>query len=184
MRTCMSSSFRCTSSGPPFAPSPHPAPQNPIIGRRENVPVPVPVEILPPDTALAFSAMHELRPGLASCEEFVKQVDEIQRPEGYRLIAVLPEESADAVAVAGFRLGTSLSWGRHLYVDDLSTVSSARRHGFAGHLLEWIRNEANRLGCHEIHLDSGVGPNRHAAHRLYLNAGYVITAHHFVGRNL
>jgi GNAT superfamily N-acetyltransferase len=140
----------------------------------------MPQEIVPPDTALAFTAMRELRTTLTDRDEFAKQVDELQRPEGYRLVGVLPGQGEDAVAVAGFRLATSLSWGRHLYVDDLSTVPSARGQGFARELLAWVHDEADRLGCPEVHLDSGVGPNRYAAHRLYLNSGYVINAHHFI----
>ncbi|MBV9164176.1 MAG: GNAT family N-acetyltransferase [Pseudonocardiales bacterium] len=136
-------------------------------------------EIVPPDTRVAFAAMRELRTSLSNLEEFVEQVDTIQRPAGYRLVGVFPGERVDAVAVAGFRLSTSLSWGRHLYVDDLSTMSSARGQGFASQLLAWVHEEAGRLGCRQVHLDSGVGPDRHAAHRLYLNSGYVISAHHF-----
>jgi len=139
-------------------------------------------EIKPPHTSEAFTAMRELRPAFADCDEFVRQVDDEQRPEGYRLIGVFPDQSPDAAAVAGFRLATSLSWGRHLYVDDVSTVPSARGQGFATQLLTWIHGEAHRLDCREVHLDSGVGPDRYTAHRLYLNVGYVIAAHHFIKR--
>jgi len=79
-------------------------------------------------------------------------------------------------------VNTSLSWGRHVYIDDLSTMASVRRQGFASQLLAWIHNEADRLDCSQVHLDSGVGPYRHSAHRLYLNTGYVIHAHHFIRR--
>jgi GNAT superfamily N-acetyltransferase len=137
-------------------------------------------EIVPPDTGLAFTAMRVMRTGLVDRAAFVEQVDRVQRPEGYRLVGMLPDTAADAVSVAGFRLGTSLSGGRHLYIDDLSTVPAARGQGFAGRLLAWIHGEAGRLGCGEVHLDSGVGPDRYAAHRLYLSSGYVIAAHHFV----
>jgi GNAT superfamily N-acetyltransferase len=92
---------------------------------------------------------------------------------------VAADDGTDAVAIAGFRLSTSLSRGRHVYIDDLSTVPCARRRGFASELLRWIHIEAKRLGCDQVHLDSGVGPSRLAVHRLYLNSGYVISAHHF-----
>jgi GNAT superfamily N-acetyltransferase len=137
-------------------------------------------EIVPPDTALAYPAMKELRVELVDRQSFVSQIDQIQRPEGYRLVGIVPGKGADALSTAGFRLGTSLSWGRHLYIDDLSTVSSARGQGLAGQLLDWIHGEAERLGCAQVHLDSGVAPSRYAAHRVYLNSGYVINAHHFM----
>jgi hypothetical protein len=39
--------------------------------------------------------------------------------------------------------------------------------------------EARRLGCGEFHLDSGVGPDRTDAHRLYFNKRMRISSHHF-----
>ena len=140
------------------------------------------IELVPPNTGQAFEAMKELRLGLSSREEFVQHIDQVQRPTGYRLVAAVPDEGvpvAAVAAVAGFRLGENLAWGRHLYIDDLSTVSAARVQGHARALLEWLRSEAERLGCLQVHLDSGVGANRTAAHRLYLNAGYRISSHHF-----
>ena len=136
-------------------------------------------EIVPPDTALAFPAMRALRPQVGDEAAFVRRVDEVQRPEGYRLVGSFEDAAAPALAVAGFRVGHALSWGRFLYVDDLSTLPEARRRGHARGLLGWLVEEARRLGCEQLHLDSGVGPERADAHRLYLNAGLVITAHHF-----
>ena len=125
--------------------------------------------------------MRPLRPRLAGRDAFVARVDEVQRPEGYRLVAAF-EEADEAVAVAGFRLLHNLAWGtRALYVDDLSTHPDARRRGHAGALLGWLRAEARRLGCDELHLDSGVGPERLDAHRLYFNGGMRIASYHFVG---
>jgi GNAT superfamily N-acetyltransferase len=136
-------------------------------------------EIVAPDTGLAFAAMRELRRELADEAAFVQRVDEVQRPEGYRLVGVFEEGAPDAVAVAGFRVAHSISWGRFLYVDDLSTAAGARRRGHARRLVDWLIEEAERLGCGQVHLDSGVGPDRADAHRLYFNAGLVISAHHF-----
>jgi GNAT superfamily N-acetyltransferase len=137
------------------------------------------VELLPPETGRAFEAMRALRPGIPQRHAFIDVVDEVQRPLGYRLVAAVDGEDGPVLAVAGFRLGENLAWGRHLYVDDLSTLPAARRHGHARRLLDWLHEEAQRLGCGQIHLDSGVGPERLAAHRLYLNAGFRISSHHF-----
>jgi GNAT superfamily N-acetyltransferase len=109
----------------------------------------------------------------------VRRVDDVQRAEGYRLVGAFEDGEADAAAVAGFRVGHLLAWGRFLYVDDLSTRASARRRGHGRALLEWLADEARRLECEQFHLDSGVGPNRFDAHRLYFNVGLGITAHHF-----
>jgi GNAT superfamily N-acetyltransferase len=136
-------------------------------------------ELGPGETALSYRAMRALRTELADRAAFVHAVDERQRPEGYRLVAAFEHGEEDAVAVAGFRIGHNLAWGHHLYVDDLSTLPAARRRGHARALLEWLLAEARRNGCDQLHLDSGVGLDRADAHRLYLNAGLVIAAHHF-----
>ena len=125
-------------------------------------------------TELAFPAMRELRPHLGEVGEFVERVRR-QRAEGYRLVGSFDGDAV--VAVAGFRCGENLYSGRYMYVDDLSTVPSARRQGHASAVLRWLDEEARRLGCREIHLDSGT--HRHDAHRRYLSSGYIIPALHF-----
>ena len=125
--------------------------------------------------------MAALRPHFADEAAFVARVDDVQRAEGYRLIGVF-EDAPHAVAVAGFRVGHMLAWGRFLYVDDLSTLPEARRRGYGMQLLEWLREEAERLGCDQLHLDSGFGPERTDAHRLYFNSGLAATSLHFARR--
>jgi GNAT superfamily N-acetyltransferase len=125
-------------------------------------------------TELAFPAMKELREQLTGAAEFVERVRR-QRAEGYRLAGSF--DAGAVVAVAGFRCGENLALGRKLYVDDLSTLPSARRQGHASALLRWLDEEAARLGCEHIHLDSAT--HRHDAHRRYLSSGYIIPALHF-----
>jgi GNAT superfamily N-acetyltransferase len=121
--------------------------------------------------------MRELRSHYEDEADFVRRVDEVQRPEGYRLVGVF--EKGRCVAVAGFRVIHNLAWGDCLYVDDLSTHPHGRRRGHGRALLEWCAAEAERLGCGQLHLDSGVGPEREDAHRLYFNTGLRITSYHF-----
>jgi GNAT superfamily N-acetyltransferase len=135
-------------------------------------------EILPPETALAFEAMRALRTHHASLDEFVHRVDDEQRSQGYRLVGAFDDDGR-CTAVAGFRVIRNLAWGDCLYIDDLSTLPEARRRGHARALLDWCLEEARRLGCDQLHLDSGVGPEREDAHRLYFNAGLRITSYHF-----
>jgi GNAT superfamily N-acetyltransferase len=134
-------------------------------------------EIGPGDSGLVFRAMHELRTHLDSREEFERLVDQVQRPQGYRLAGSFDAGAEEAVAVAGFRLTDSLSWGRHIYVDDLVTREAHRGRGHGDALMRWLMEEAVRLGCSQLHLDSGV--QRFDAHRFYLAHGMAITAHHF-----
>ncbi|CAN5562197.1 GNAT family N-acetyltransferase [soil metagenome] len=128
------------------------------------------------DTRLAFEAMASLR-GLKSEASFVARVDDVQRPEGYRLVGSFEEGGDACVAVAGFRVAHNLAWGKFLYVDDLSTLEARRGRGHAGALMGWLSAEAERLGCDQLHLDSGT--ERHAAHRFYLGRGMRITSFHF-----
>ncbi|MEV6228232.1 GNAT family N-acetyltransferase [Saccharopolyspora shandongensis] len=127
------------------------------------------------DVAPAYPVLRELRPDLASPEEFRAQAEQ-QRAAGYRLIASL-DGAGEVAAVAGFRAGRSFAWGHYLYVDDLVTLPTARKRGHAKALLDWIDAEARRLGIREIHLDSGT--QRHDAHRRYLGTGFAIPSFHF-----
>ena len=132
-------------------------------------------------TYLAYPASLELRPHLESLDAYVQQVNLDQRAEGYRLVGAFEDHIEDAVAVAGFRTLHTLAWGYCLYVDDLSTRATFRNRGHAGLLMRWLVKEAHRLGCVQVHLDSGV--HRYDAHRLYLNQRMHISSYHFV-RNL
>jgi len=98
---------------------------------------------------------------------------------GYRLIGSFDDDDEQAAGAAGFRVLDYLAWGHALYCDDLSTRESYRGRGHAGALMDWMVEEARRLGCGEFHLDSGVGPDRTTAHRLYFNKGMRISAFHF-----
>ena len=137
-------------------------------------------ELQPAETQLAFEAMRELRPNLTSPEQFVDVVNRLQRPQGYRLVAAFESGEEQAAGVAGFRTGHQIVRGFHLYVDDLSTRAAFRGRGHGGALMDWLEAEARRLGCVEIELDSGVGPDRQTAHRLYMNKRMRISSYHFV----
>ena len=135
-------------------------------------------ELAAGETGLAFEAMRALRAHLADEAEFVRRVDDLQRPQGYRLVAVV-EGDGSVRAVAGFRLLEMLAYGRVLYIDDLSTLPSARRRGYGRALLDWCAGEAQRTDCAALQLDLNVGPEREDAHRLYFNTGMRISSYHF-----
>ncbi|WP_308302016.1 GNAT family N-acetyltransferase [Frankia sp. AgKG'84/4] len=124
-------------------------------------------------TWLAFDPMRQLRPHLTSTG-FVRLVNEVQRPEGYRLVASWDGELARVVSALGFRQVTSLAVGRTLAIDDLTTLLPARGRGHATRLLAWAEREARQLGCEHVNLTAGT--HRHEAHRLALRAGYTISS--------
>jgi GNAT superfamily N-acetyltransferase len=121
--------------------------------------------------------MRALRTHYADEDEFVRRVNEVQRAQGYRMVGAF--EGERCVGVAGFRVIHNLAWNDTLYVDDLSTLPEARGRGYGRALLEWCKEEGVRQGCTQFHLDSGVGPEREDAHRLYFNTGLRITSYHF-----
>ena len=132
-------------------------------------------ELFAGETMVAADVLLRLREAVGPAERLVARIDELQRPEGYRLVASFDEDGR-AVAAGGFRVGHNLAWG-FLYVDDLITLPEARGQGHATAPLRWVLDEAARLRCGEVHLDSGT--ERHAAHRLYLGVGMHISSHHF-----
>lgn len=144
-------------------------------------PVPEIRSIAPAEAALALAALHELRPNSPATANALALKDYLEQVVGehYRLVGSFEEGRADAVAVAGYRLMTMLAFGKMMYIDDLSTAPEMRGRGHANALLQWLDAEALRLGCTQIHLDSGVGEHRFTAHRQYLKHGMNITCHHF-----
>jgi GNAT superfamily N-acetyltransferase len=136
-------------------------------------------EIPEGETELAARALLELRPQCAPAASLADLVDRLQRPLGYRLVGSFEDGEDDAAAVAGFKIGHMLAWGRYLYVDDLVTAADRRGRGHADRLFEWLDDEARRQECEQFHLDSGVGPERTDAHRFYFRHGLRISAYHF-----
>ncbi|HVR61329.1 MAG TPA: GNAT family N-acetyltransferase [Polyangia bacterium] len=132
--------------------------------------------VTPAEIDATFTVMHQLRPALVAADYRVAVERMMQ--SGFHLAAAL-EGAVDPVvrAVAGYRFGESLAWGRYLYVDDLVTDGVDRSRGFGKRLLDWLKDEARAHGCAQLHLDSGV--QRHGAHRFYLRERMDIASFHF-----
>ena len=124
-----------------------------------------------------FPVIQTLRPHVEA-STFGERVRR-QGQAGYRL--AYRSRDGRPVAVAGFRIGANLAWGRFLYVDDLATLPSERSAGHGAALLAWLADHARAAGCAELHLDSGI--QREAAHRFYRREGLEVSSYHF-GRSL
>ena len=86
-------------------------------------------------------------------------------------------EAGEPRAYAGWRVYENLVHGLHMYVDDLVTDERVRSRGHGKAMLDWLRAEAQRLGCTRLTLDSGT--HRKDAHAFYLREGLRIEAFHF-----
>ena len=137
------------------------------------------------DLLACFEVMHELRPHL-TFENIVSTLTGF-RSRGYHLLYIEDQQFAGtgrrkAVCASGYRFTEHLHWGKAIYIDDLSTLPAYRGKGYAGLMLQRIFEIAREHTCDEVHLDSGCGPHRYEAHRLYLKTGFNITSHHFAYR--
>ncbi len=125
------------------------------------------------DVKLLFPALLELRPNLnieTFEQDFRKQMD-----EGYKIIFIGNNE--EIFAIAGFRTLNFFFSGKTLYIDDLVSSSNHQKKGYAGELLEWIKNYAKKNNYDHLSLDSGF--TRKNAYRLYLNKGLEVESLHF-----
>lgn len=120
-----------------------------------------------------FAVLSQLRPQLTH-DTFLGSVKS-QMQDGYRLACVL--EGDQVIAVAGYRVSQSLSWGKFMYVDDLVTDSAKRSQGAGKALLQWLANEARHLDCAELHLDTGT--QRKDAQRFYAREGLDMVGYHY-----
>jgi GNAT superfamily N-acetyltransferase len=137
------------------------------------------VSIPADNTASAVDALRQLWPRYGA-EEMIAVINGQLRPNGYHLVGIWGDDTPTAAAVLGYRIQHSLWLGKSLYVVDIATLPAWRGHGFGERLMAWAEEEAARLGCAAVHLDSGVGSDRAAAHRLYMRNHYRIGCHHFV----
>lgn len=127
------------------------------------------------DISRCFPVMRELRPQLASAEEFVARVQE-QQTEGFHL--AFSECDGEIVTVAGFRMHHLLATGLTLYVDDLVTADKARSQGHGKAMLHALIAHAREYGCEMFSLDSGTW--RQDAHAFYFREGMRVSSFHFV----
>jgi GNAT superfamily N-acetyltransferase len=125
------------------------------------------------DILKCWDVLLELRPHLNK-NNFVSTLKEMMT-EGYSLAFI--EENGKAVAATGFRYLQFLYNGKHIYIDDLSTLPSSRGKGYGGKLLDYVISVAKEKGFKVVTLDSGY--QRFDAHRLYLNKGFTLNCHHF-----
>ena len=121
-----------------------------------------------------FEVMRELRPHLQDAEAFVAQVRR-QSVQGYRLLMAL--QDGQVIALAGYRLQENLLYGCFLYVDDLVVSRNVRSQGLGAALINYMRDEARRMGCANFVLDTALG--NALGQRFYYRLGLLAIGMHF-----
>lgn len=118
--------------------------------------------------------MQQLRPYLSE-QKFIDLVA-VMRPESFRIAAAFDNDVC--VAVTGFRIQHYLHRGKNLYVDDLVTDTALHGRGYGKALLDWLKLEAAKHDCANLHLDSGT--QRLDAHAFYFAQNMKISSFHFI----
>ena len=121
-----------------------------------------------------YDLMRQLRPHLASVEEFVTRWRG-QAADGYRILALWSDRGP--CALAGYRITENLVHGRFLYVDDLVADKEERSRGYGARLLEKLKADGRALGCRKLVLDTGL--DNALAHRFYFRQGLLAQALRF-----
>jgi ribosomal protein S18 acetylase RimI-like enzyme len=121
----------------------------------------------PAQLEACYSVMKELRPEL-TFQEFVRIYELAKAADSYTLAAIF--EGPECIAVMGYRILHDYVDGRHLYVDDLVTSSQHRSRGIGARLLKYAEEEAQRLGCSNLRLCTGVANT--AAMKFYEREGW------------
>ncbi len=136
-------------------------------------------EITEQETAVAFAALSVLRPMLTDMNRFVEQVNQLQRPQGYRLLGIFEEGKHSAVAVCGFRQAANLANGVHIHIDDMVVIPNSRGRGHASSLLREVAKISREQGISHIYVESNIGSERTDARRFYFRHGFDIVGYHF-----
>jgi ribosomal protein S18 acetylase RimI-like enzyme len=126
------------------------------------------------DVMACFDVMRQLRPQLKLPEDFLTNV-ELQRPQGYRLLAVWEDNTP--AALAGYRRLDNLVHGRFIYVDDLITDAAGRGRGYGECLLTELCKLGREENCNRIVLDTALA--NALAQRFYFRFGLLARGLHF-----
>lgn len=127
------------------------------------------------DIRRCFPVMHMLRPHLTDAEDLLTRARRQMTEANWKLAYI--ERDGQVVACAGYRIHEWLASGRILYVDDLVSLSDERSKGHGKALMDWLKDEARKANCPQLHLDSGT--HREAAHRFYFRERLTVKSLHF-----
>lgn len=95
---------------------------------------------------------------------------------GYRQVVVRREKYL--IAVSGYWLGVKLYCGPYLEVDNLVVHEDFRGQGIGRQIIEFLQQEAQRMGCLVMMLDAY--KNNTQAGQFYSNLGFEAKGNHWI----
>ncbi|CAF0714739.1 unnamed protein product [Adineta steineri] len=121
----------------------------------------------------------QLRPNLSSDQNtYIGQIHHICQTGPARIIvAISNDEKKDILGLAVYRISNNIKYSKHIYCDDLITDENKRSLGVGQSLINFMKNEATKLGLNLIALDSGCQRGR--AHKFYHRQGFHIDQFEF-----
>jgi GNAT superfamily N-acetyltransferase len=116
----------------------------------------------------------QLRPHLPTDQKaYVNQIWDICRTGSARMIvAINNDEKKEILGLAVYRATSNIKYSKHIYCDDLVTNEKKRSSGVGRCLINYMKNEGEKLGINQLTLDSGCQRGR--AHKFYYREGFII----------
>ncbi|MBU2019829.1 MAG: GNAT family N-acetyltransferase [Bacteroidetes bacterium] len=121
-----------------------------------------------------LALLNEMYPNLTSAE-YANRLEEMV-PFRYAQVGVF--EGEDCVGISGYWLHTKVWIGRILELDNVIIKKEYRGKGAGKLIQDYLENKAKENNCRVMVLDAFV--TNFAAHKFYMNAGYVAKGYHFV----
>jgi GNAT superfamily N-acetyltransferase len=116
----------------------------------------------------------QLRPHLSTDQqEYINQIRDICRTGPARMIIARNEnEKNEILGLAVYRVTRNSKCSKYIYCDDLVTNENHRSFGVGRCLINYMKNEGQKLGIDQLILDSGCQRGR--AHKFYYREGFII----------
>lgn len=120
------------------------------------------------------SIFRQLRPHLSADKKiFIEQIRQIcQTGPARMIIAITNDEKKDLLGLTIYRISHNTKFSKYIYCDDLITDENKRGSGVGQSLINYMKNQAEKLEINRIVLDSGCQRGR--AHKFYYRQGFYI----------
>jgi GNAT superfamily N-acetyltransferase len=123
----------------------------------------------------AHDIFRQLRPHLPTDQKaYINQIRDVCHTGPARMIiAINDDEKKEILGLAVYRVTRNVKYSKHIYCDDLVTNENKRSIGVGRCLINYMKNEGEKLGIQPLILDSGC--QRGLAHRFYYRERFIIS---------